>query len=147
MMIPYDNFGRLRLGAFLPTTDLERLEDWEFQSHVWIGESLGFSEWLRLEEDPDVLRSLAIHFPEFPAKEAHSVLHAIQLPVRAGMSLRDLDHLFGPRVAEYRQVADRVTCEYLTPAPHRYRVSCTALHDGGLTHLAVMVPPIGDRNE
>jgi len=147
MMIPYDDFGRLRLSAFLPDADLAQLEGWEFQKHVWLGEALGFSEWLRLEDDPDVLRSLAIDFSEFPAREAESVLQTIQLPVRAGMSLRETDGLLGPRVAEHRFVADRMTCEYFTPEPHRYRVSCTVLNDGGLSYLVVMVPLIGDEDD
>jgi hypothetical protein len=147
MMIPYDEFVRLRLSAFLPDAHLAQLEGWEFQNHVWLGEALGFSEWLRLEDDPDVLRSLAISFSEFPARQAGSVLQTIRLPVRAGMSLRDLDASFGPRVAEHRFVSDRVTCEYFTPEPHRYRVSCTVLNDGGLSYLVVTVPPIGDEED
>lgn len=140
MMIPYDDFGCLRLAGFLPNADLAHLEGWEFQDHVWLGEAVGFSEWLRLEDDPEVLRSLAIDFSEFPPEVADLVLQTIALPVRAGMSLRDLDDLLGPRVAEYRFVADRVTCEYLSPEPHRYCLSCTVLNDGGLSYLVVMVP-------
>lgn len=143
-MIPYADYGRLRLASFLPDADLAQLERWEFQNHVWAGEALGFSEWLRLEDDPDVLRSLAIDFSEFPAYAAEAVLQTIQLPVRAGMPLQDLDRLLGPRVAEHCFVADRVSCDYFTPEPHRYRVSCTVLNDGGLSYLVVMVPPIGD---
>jgi hypothetical protein len=144
MMIPYDDFGRLRLADFLPGADLAQLEGWEFLDHMWLGEALGFSEWLRLEDDPDVLRSLAINFSEFPPRAGEAVLQAVQLPVRAGMSLRELDGLLGPRIGEHRFVADRVSCDYFTPEPHRYRISCTALTDGGLTYLVVTVPPIGD---
>jgi hypothetical protein len=147
MMIPYHDFGRLRLAAFVPDADLAQLEGWEFQNHVWLGEALGFSEWLRLEDDADVLRSLAIDFSEFPARAADAVLQAIQLPVRAGMSLEDLDRLLGPRIAEHRFVADRVSCDYFTPEPYRYRVPCTVLNDGGLSYLVVMVPPIGDEDD
>ena len=63
------------------------------------------------------------------------------------MSLQELDDLLGPRVAEHRFVADRVSCEYFTPEPDRYRVSCTVLYDGGLSYLVVMVPPIGDDDD
>jgi len=142
-MIPYDQFARLRLARFLPAADLAELDNWEFEEHLWVGEALGFSEWLRLEDDPDVLRSLAIDFAEFPAPAAESVLRAIQLPVRAGMSLRELDDLLGGRIAEHRFVDDRVSCDYFTPEPHCYRISCTVLNDGGLSYLVVMVPPIG----
>lgn len=144
MMIPYDEFGGLRLEHFLPNSELAQLEHWEFQGHLWIGEALVFSEWLRLESDPDVLRSLAIDFLDFPAPAAEAVLRALLLPIFAGMSLQDLDGLFGSRVAEHRFVADRVTCEYFTPGSYRYRVSCTVFACGGLLYVVVMVPPIGD---
>ena len=77
MMIPYNDFGRLRLATFLADADLAPLKGWEFQDHMWLGEALGFSEWLRLEDDPDVLRSLAIDFSGFPPKETQSVLQKI----------------------------------------------------------------------
>jgi hypothetical protein len=147
MMIPYDDFGSFRLGRFLPDDEVAPLEDWEFQGHLWIGEALGFSEWLRLESDSGVLRSLAIDFLDFPAPAAVAVLRALQLPILAGMSLQDLDGLFGSRVAEHRFVADRVTCDYFTPEPYRYRISCTVLNPGGLSYVVVMVPPIGDEDD
>ena len=33
---------------------------------MWVGEAVGFSEWLRLRDKPETLRSLAIDFAEFP---------------------------------------------------------------------------------
>lgn len=146
MLIPHDQFGRLRLIQFLSDVDLAELENWEFENQLWIGEAHGFSEWLRLEDDPEVLRSLAIDFAELPAHAAKSVLRTIDLPMRRGMSLEDLDRLFGPRIAEYSFVEDRLTCVYLTPEPNRYRISCTVLNDGGLSYLVVMVPPVGDKD-
>lgn len=146
MLIPHDQFGRLRLIQFLSDVDLAELENWEFMDHLWLGEAHGFSEWLRLEDDPEVLRSLAIDFAKFPEHAAKSVLRTIDLPVRRGMSLEDLDRLFGPRIAEYSLADDRLTCDYLTPKPNHYRISCTVLNDGGLSYLVVVIPPIGDRD-
>jgi hypothetical protein len=144
MMISHADFGRLRLSQFLPEAGLAELEGWEFQNHIWVGEALGFSEWLRLEGDPAVLRSLSIDFAQFPKDAADSALRAIQLPVRAGMSLADLERLLGPRVSERRFVPTALSCDYFTPDPARYRVSCNVEKDGGLSYLVVMVPPIGD---
>jgi hypothetical protein len=58
-MISHDRFGALRLAHFLPDAQIAELRDWEFMEHLWSGEAIGFSEWLRLENEPDVLRSLA----------------------------------------------------------------------------------------
>ena len=53
MMLPYHEFGRLRLASFLPEADLAHVDSgWEFQGYLWHGEALGFSEWLRLDDDP-----------------------------------------------------------------------------------------------
>ncbi len=143
-MIPHREFGRLRLSEFLPHADSTELENWEYLERVWVGEALGFSEWLRLESDPKVLRVLALDLSQFPQKAATAVLDRIGLPVREGMTGAQLRKLFGAHVREHKFVADRVTREYLTPKPNRYRVSCTVHKTDGLIHVVVMVPPIGD---
>jgi hypothetical protein len=107
---------------------------------IWIGEGIGFSEWLRLEHEPDMLRSLAIDFNEFPEQAAADVLRGIDLPVRAGMELNELRELLGNPVKEHRLVTDRVSYEFVVPGPPRYDVSCTVLDTGGLTYLVVMAP-------
>ena len=145
-MISHVEFGRLRLSQFLPEADIAEIDGgWEFQNHLWVGEALGFSEWLRLERDPGVLRSLAIDFEDFPKTAASAVLREIGLPVRAGMSLGELDELLGSRVAERRFVPDALVYDYVTPPPARYRLSCNVHERAGLTYLVVMVPPIGGK--
>jgi hypothetical protein len=124
----------------LPDGEIAELDHWELRENLWIGEAVGFSEWLRLESDPDVLRSLAIAFPEFPQQAAAEVLRIIELPVQAGMTLPDLRRLLGEPVKEFRFADDRVTYEFLVSGPPRYDVSCTVLNDGGLTYLVVMAP-------
>lgn len=54
MITPAD-FGRLRLKEFLPVAELHQLADWHFMEDVWLGEALGFTEFLRLEREPEVL--------------------------------------------------------------------------------------------
>ena len=141
-MIPYERFGKLRLGRFLPVEDIVRLDNWEFMDNLWVGEAVGFSEWLRLKDDPDILRSIAIDFAKFPPQAA-AVLSEIGLPVRAGMELEHLRRLFGEPINQHRFVEDRVTFEFLTDEPHPYRVSCTLLDSGALIYLVVMVPIVG----
>ena len=137
-MISHARFGKLRLSRFLPDTEVFWVSGWEFMDEVWVGEKVAFSEWLRLESDPEVLRSLAIDFAEFPADAAGAVLRAIDLPVWAGMSFAELRALLGEPAEVLRFVADRVTYEFAVPGPPRYNLSCTVRNDGGLSYLVVM---------
>jgi hypothetical protein len=139
-MISHARFGKLRLAQFRPDADIVELDDWEFMDHLWVGEAVGFSEWLRLEKKPETLRSLAIDFSEFPEEAAVEVLRAIDLPVHAGMKLNALRKVLGKPVEEHRFVKDRVTYEFVFAGPPRYNVSCTVLTKGGLTYLVVMTP-------
>lgn len=135
-MISHEEFAVLRLAQFLPAEEIQTLNDWEFLDRIWIGEALGFSEWLRLADEPDVLRSLSLDFDEFPAACTHRVLGTIGLPVRAGMRLDDLRRVLGEPTAEEHFVADRVSYDFRVDEP-RYTVNCTVLNDGGLTYVVV----------
>ena len=137
-MIPHTKFGRLRLKQFLPDADIAELEDWEYEERVWVGEAVGFSEWLRPVEVPETLGSLSINFEDFPESAADQALQAIELPLKRGMTADDLKAVLGEPVETLRFVKDRVTYEFMTPEP--YKVSCTVKDDGGLTFLGVMVP-------
>ena len=139
-MISHADFGNLRLAQYRHDAEIAELDNWEFMDHMWIGEAVGFSEWLRPAEEPDVLRSLAIDFTEFPETAAIQVLGAIGLSVRAGMSFEELRKLLGEPVNEHRFVKDRVSYEFVVAGPPVYNLSCTVLSDGGLTYLVVMVP-------
>src|SRR5262245_27508680 len=139
-MIPHASFGRLRLAEFRPEAEIAELENWEFMDHMWVGEAIGFSEWLRLVDKPETLRSLAIDFSEFPAEAAAEVLRTIELPVWAGMKLNELRELFGEPRKERRFVKDRVSYEFIVHGPPRFDVSCTVLKEGGLTYLVIMAP-------
>jgi hypothetical protein len=139
-MISYKEFGKLRLAQFRPDDEIEDLDEWEFMDDIWVGEAIGFSEWLRLESDPDVLRSVAIDFGEFPADVAEAALQAIGLPVRAGMPAEELRAVLGEPVEEQRFAKDRVTYEFVAAGPPSYNVSCTVLKEGGLSYLVMMRP-------
>ena len=139
-MISHDRFGALRLAHFLPDTQIAELSDWEFMEHLWVGEAIGFSEWLRLEDESDVLRSLAIDFGEFPKSAAEAVIRTIDLPIQGGMALEQLRAVLGEPYEIERFVADRVTYNFFSQGPHPYEVSCTVLGEGGLVYLVVMVP-------
>ena len=147
LVIGYERFGHLRLRQFLPAKAITRLEDWEFLGRTWLGEAAGFSEWLRLADDPDVLRSLALDFNTFPARAATRVLGAVGLDLRKGMRVADLENELGRPRKTLRFVPDRRTYEFLTAGRERFVISCTVLEKDGLTYLGIMVPrkrfPVG----
>lgn len=139
-MINHEHFGRLRLADFLPPKRVRLLRDWEFEGRVWVGEADGFSEWLRLSDDPEVLRAMAIDFESFPDRSARRVLAKLGLAVRKGMTVSKLEALLGPISRTLRFVPDRTTYEFLTTGSQPYQISCTVLNEGGLIHLGVMIP-------
>jgi hypothetical protein len=139
-MISHAEFGRLRLRGFLPPDSLAALQDWEFEERLWVGEALGFSEWLCLEEDPNVLRSLAIAFDDFPTTAAARVLETIGLPLAKGMTIDALRNILGEPHRKFVFVKDRVTYEFRPSRDRPYNISCTVLNDGGLVYLVVMTP-------
>src|SRR3954471_16622670 len=108
-MISYARFGVLRLAQFRPDKEITELANWEFMDALWVGEAIGFSEWLRLESEPDVLRSLAIDLDEFPQAAASGLLRAIELPIGAGMRPEELRAALGDPLEEQRFVKDRVS--------------------------------------
>jgi hypothetical protein len=79
-LISFKKFGNLRLSDFVSNKKIEQLTDWEFEEELWVGEALGFSEWLCKTAKPKLLRSLSIDFDNFPAAAAKSVLGTIGLP-------------------------------------------------------------------
>jgi len=139
-MISHARFGKLRLAQFRPDAEIAHLGNWEFMDHFWVGEAVGFSEWLRLKKKPATLRSLAIDFSEFPKQAAAEVMRAIELPIRRGMEIVELQKLLGKPRREERFVKDRVSYEFVVAGPPKYNLSCTVLKKGGLTYLVVMAP-------
>jgi hypothetical protein len=138
-MISHEEFGKLRLVQYLPDTNLARLRNWEFEERYWVGEGFGFSQWLRLESDPHVLRALSIAFDDFPPDAAADVLKTIGLPLIPGMTLPAIQKVLGEPVKKYHFGDDRVSYDFTSAGP-TYHISCTILNNGGLSYLEVMQP-------
>jgi hypothetical protein len=138
-MISHSDFGKLRLPQFAAIEDIAFLDDWEFLNELWVGEAIGFSEWLALKRDPDVLRSLSLSFAELPESMCMAVLERIGLPLRRGMNIEDITTVLGrpQRTLVFPRAKDRKSYEFLVGKPDQFRVSCTVLNDGGLTYLVV----------
>ncbi len=139
-MISYEEFGKLRLQQFIPNSKISELDNWEFEEHLWVGEALGFSEWLRLESEPNILRSIAIDFSELPEEVVSNVLNIIDLPISKGMQYSEIEKILGKPFETYSFVKDRKSCEFKTDGVEPFIVSCTVLNDGGLTYIVIRTP-------
>jgi len=139
-MINHKDFGRLRLADFLPAKKISKLRDWEYEGRIWVGEACVFSEWLRLEQEPEVLRSLSIDLASFPAATARKVCAKLGLPLQRGMSSSAIEAAIGRFRSSESFVADRDSRQLTTKKPNQYKISCTVLKSGGLDHFSVIAP-------
>ena len=122
---------------FVPKKQIRSLADWEFLDRLWVGEAIGFSEWLRPQERPTILESLALDMAELPEDVVNRVLERIGLPLRRGLTNRELGKILGEPHETLVFTEDRKTFEFRYGETDTYLVSCTVLHDGGLTYLVV----------
>jgi hypothetical protein len=138
-MISYESFGTLRLADFYaPVEDIEELEDWEFMDCIWVGEAVGFTEWLRLATDPGTLRSMSLSLAELPEKVVSDVHARIGLRLRTGMTFEEVTAILGEPTATQQFVADRRSYAFVHGDDCKYDVSCTVHQDDGLIYVVIM---------
>ena len=138
-LISYGAFGKLRLCSFLRRGVVD-LENWEFDGRRWIGEAYVFTEVLRLERDPTIVRAVSVDLIELPRAPRTALLEALGLPLRRGMQLDELTVLFGRPRRSCAFVDDRTTYEFRIGRRWRYRLHCVLLHDGGLIYVQLLTP-------
>lgn len=138
-MIPYSRFRDLRLFHFIDSSEIRTLKNWEFMGQLWIGEAVGFSEWLRLMTTPHSLGSIALDLCDLPDELVSSILSEIELPLRRGMTLSEVEAILGSPIDSQNFVPDRQSFDFHVPGQSRYDISCTLLNDGGLAYLVVTI--------
>jgi hypothetical protein len=125
-MIAHHDLAPLRLKDFLPQTDrIEEVDGWEFMDKVWLGEVYGFTEWLRLREDPEVLRSVSMDLADLDQEIADRVLATLQLPLEFGMEFEEVNQVLGEPAGQVQLVPNRITYEYLVGNQEKYYISAT----------------------
>jgi hypothetical protein len=139
-MVHYVDFGRLHLAQFLPpATEITALDYWEFMGRLWVGEAVGFTEFLRLRCAPDVTRSIAIDLGALPREISAPILVAIDLPLVQGMSIQQVCNVLRAEPTRVHQFTkDRDSYDFEIGGDEGYDVSCTVLHDGGLAYVVMM---------
>ena len=135
-MIQLREFQKLRLSSFV--NGVVALEDWQFMGRTWVGEAVGFSEWLCPSDHVDDLGSLSLDLGELPSEVVLNVLAKLKLPLRPGMSLSEVCSILGEPCGSETFVEDRTSHSFEITDPDNFSVSCTIQHKGGLCYIVVM---------
>ena len=138
-MLPHVKFAALRLSSFVPQEEISPLDNWEFLDRLWVGEAVGFSEWLRDKGSPTALGSLSLDL-ELSEQTWDAVLVKIGLPLKKGMPLSEVEAVLGTPREVQAFVGDRKSYNFRVGAPEAYDVSCTIHDRAGLIYLVVTVP-------
>jgi hypothetical protein len=137
-MIPHRRFHSLRFSDFAPRSRIIPLKGWEYLDRYWVGEAIGFSAFLRLEDDPDKTRCISVDFAMLPKKIREAIFAKLDLSLEKGQDLKSLVDLFGKPKQRLVFVEDRTTYEFVHKAPDPYGISCTVLKNGGLVFCDVV---------
>ena len=146
-LIPYADFADLRLVHFVPPeAEVVDLSDWEYEDDVWVGEAIGFTEWLRLQDEPEILRSISLDLSDLSAEVSDAILRRIGLPLQRGMDQDAVDAVLGSATATTHILSDRHTAEYSVGSRFPYTVSCT-FAERGLSFVTMRAPTPRRRSE
>ena len=137
-IISYENFYNLKLADFIENKEeIETLYDWEFMNAIWHGESIGFSEWLQLSDEPKE-KSISLDLCGLSEVSINKISSALKLNIVNGLTKEDIVTTFGfPKNTE-SYANDRVTLEYIIGSTEKYYVSFTITNEKGLIYLVVM---------
>lgn len=138
--LSWEDFGRSRLSEFVRATDVDTLAGWEFLDRHWLGEAVGFTEWLRLEADPDVLRAVSLDLPALGDEVAERILSRLGSTLRPGMTRPEVESMLGPptEAQVFPAAKDRVTLTYPAQGDEDYHLECTIHEARGLVYLVVL---------
>ena len=135
-MISHREFERLRLSEFVD--DVLELSNWRFMDRIWVGEATGFTEWLRLEDNPGCLGSVSLDLLDLSDDTSQSILTRLGLSLRCRMRLSEIRSVLGPPVRSQSFVADRASYDFeIGESNRRYSISCTIHKEYGLNYLVL----------
>lgn len=137
-MLAFDQFARLRLRSFFPPTAVvDDLAEWEFIDDRWVGEGVGFTQFLRLEAEPDTLRSVSLDLEDLSDSVAQAVFDRLDLPLRLGMGIAETIHRFG-LPTDTITVGVETTLGFAVDADVPYEVSCIFDPEEGLIFVTIL---------
>jgi hypothetical protein len=117
---------------------LKVLSAWEFMGQAWVGEAVGFPQWLMPEDSPNSLGSISLDLVDLPESASETILTRLGLALRRGMSALEAEAVLCTCLYTTRFVEDRPSHDFEVGAIDRYSVTCTIHQDDGLIHVVVM---------
>lgn len=138
-MIDHETFKKLRLESFVPKNELSPLGGWEFEDRMWVGESYGFSEWLRPEEKTEDTEYISIHIPDFADEQTESISSQLDIRIEEEIEIKDLVSRYGEPSRTFEFTDDRKTFEFDVYGENPYTLSFTILNEGGLVLFGMML--------
>jgi hypothetical protein len=141
-LLAYAEFAKLRLAQFLRRdpvllSEVASRQGWEFMGGTWIGEGLGFTEFLRLERMPHELGCVSVDLASLPNAIGEAILNRLGLPLRHGMVGTEVDAQMGAPERQHAFVADRESFDYTVGRAWPYHVGCTVHDRDGLIYLVM----------
>ena len=138
-VLPYSEFGRMRLGSFVPPgTEIVEQSSFEWMDGLWLHEGIGFTWFGRLMAQSEQTAGLEVFFGELDEASIGKILRFLQLPLNPGMKTEKLHELFGWPNTTNVFTSDRKTYNFRVGQGDQYQVGCTVQDEGGLIHLSVI---------
>jgi hypothetical protein len=138
-VLPYSEFGRMRLGSFLPPgTEIVEQSYFEWMSGLWLHEGIGFTWIGRLMAQSDQTAGLEVFFEELDEASIDRILRFLRLPLSPGMKTEKLHDLFGWAGTTNVFTSDRKTYNFRIGHGDQYQLGCTVQDEGGLVHVSVI---------
>lgn len=138
-LIPHEQFGRLRLVDFAPeAAEVVELEDWEYLDRLWIGEAIGFSEWLRPVEKPDVLGALSLDLSDLPYEMSQKVFTVLHSPLSRGMDYNQVVSVLGEPTHSHQFTSGQRSYEFRCGSQWPYAIDCTIRDEDGLSSVTIV---------
>ncbi len=130
-------FSDMRMSHYVPQTDIKSLKNWEFLGREWIGEAVGFSEWLYSPDAPSMLEIMGIDISAFPGVESLLLKLEIVFPAlnKVGVGI-----LLGSPSASKVWPSGRQTLLYWHPDREPYAIEC-AFDGEDLVFITIIKSP------
>ena len=136
-MISVEAFGRLRASDYIAEDDRAFEDAWEFLGRVWLCAGYYFTDFLATHAEPDVTRCISVSFDDLSPEAGARLLADLDLPLRPGMNLGQVQKVLGEPVSKRSYLADRVSYEFQAG---EFTVDATIQQVGGLVYLIIHPP-------
>lgn len=135
--IAHASFEQLRLRDFIE--DCSVIEDWEFMEDSWMGEAIGFTEFLSPTSQPSQTMSISVDLENLDAEITWQLFERLGLELEKGLTEEEIREDFGNDFIRESFREDRTTLVYLIGSSEReYYASFTIDNKAGMVYFTMM---------